>query len=400
MKKSLLWLITGFILLTSIAACAPVLGPHELCDKLCFTKPSNWDSDEGREAFIALVKEVKSEYKINSKDRKGRTALHFAAKYGHPESVRILLEAGAEVDIVATYKTPLHYAIEGDNGGAIKLLLDAGAEMDTYMLHNAAESNSPEAIKALVDGGADINVRYGNREDGKTPLHTAAHHGTHSGEMEALKALIDLGADVNALEGFNYQLLEGLNYHNQTRGTTPLHMAASGESYKTPEMIKTLLAAGADVNVENQNRATPLHWAARSTSSSACNDDPESIKILLAAGANVNARDRRSETPLHKAAIFGCSKIIEALIAAGADIEATDLDERTALHFAAAPDTSRPRPEHIKTLLAAGANVNPRDSRGQTPLATIIQRRHVIRHNYKHEYDKTIIYLLSAGGIQ
>ena len=378
MKKSLLWLITGFVVLTGMTACAPVPEPvqvqvrQDVCDKLCSTRPSNWNNNKGREDFIALVEEAKAEYKINAKDTEGRTALHYAAKHGHPEAVRILLDAGAEVDIEAKkYKRPLHYAVEGSNAGAIKLLLDAGAEISIFMIHTAAKNNSPESIKALVDGGADVDTRYGNNENDDTPLHTATSHG----KLEALKGLIDLGADVNA----------------KTWRGTPLHKAAKLK-YKAPEAIKALLAAGADVNAEARHKVTPLHMAARGS-----RNNPERVKILVAAGAHVNARDSDGKTPLHEAAKSGRPKIIEALIAAGADIEAKS-DGYTALHFAAGADLSSvsTKPSNVKALLAAGANVNSRIATGQTPLTIAIWKRQ-LGHKV---YDATIRYLREAGGVQ
>jgi ankyrin repeat protein len=64
----------------------------------------------------------------------GRTALHYAARLGHEDIMRILIEAGAQVDAKDNDGyTPLLRAIQGgdSNFGAVRQLLDAGADRTT-----------------------------------------------------------------------------------------------------------------------------------------------------------------------------------------------------------------------------------------------------------------------------
>src|SRR5262249_26769294 len=74
------------------------------------------------------------------------------------------------------------------------------------------------------------------------------------------------------------------------RGTTPLHYAAA---YGTVESVRTLLAAGADVNARNDFDATPLMW---------CVTEPEKVRMLVAKGANVNAKSKMGRTAVWLAA--------------------------------------------------------------------------------------------------
>lgn len=70
---------------------------------------------------------------------------------------------------------------------------------------------------------------------------------------------------------------------------------------------------------------------------------------------------------LHFAVIFGNAKIVELLLRAGADINACDDVGQSALHQAGvsqAPDVA----DMIVKLIAAGLEVNRKDSRGRTPL--------------------------------
>jgi ankyrin repeat protein len=104
-------------------------------------------------------------------------------------------------------------------------------------------------------------------------------------------------------------------YARSEFGGTPLHSAAFSE---TPENIRILLEAGANVNARNETGTTPLHGAAGWGT-------PENIRILLEAGANVNARRiEDGRTPLHYAAAYGTPENVFALLELGADGTAED----------------------------------------------------------------------------
>jgi ankyrin repeat protein len=79
-------------------------------------------------------------------------------------------------------------------------------------------------VKALLDAGADANAKTSS---GATALHQAAG----AGSLEAVQALLAKGAEVDARESMWQQ--------------TPLVFAAS---YNRPDVIRALLAAGADPN--------------------------------------------------------------------------------------------------------------------------------------------------------
>lgn len=94
----------------------------------------------------------------------GFTPLHFAAFLGGPETITVLVDAGADVGAVST-----------------------GA-MTVQPLHSAAASGSVEAVRALLDSGADADARQGG---GFTPLHEAALNGN----VEMATLLVERGAD-------------------------------------------------------------------------------------------------------------------------------------------------------------------------------------------------------------
>jgi ankyrin repeat protein len=136
---------------------------------------------------------------VNAAQGDGMTALHWAARRGEPEMVRMLLAAGANVR--ATTRL----------GNYTPLLL-------------ASEAGHAAAIEALVKAGADTKA---TTTAGVTPLMLASG----SGQAEAVKALIAHGADVNATE--------------PARGQTALMFAAAN---RRADVVRVLIAAKANVS--------------------------------------------------------------------------------------------------------------------------------------------------------
>src|SRR5947209_13952887 len=84
---------------------------------------------------------------------------------------------------------------------------------------------------------------------------------------------------------------------------TPLHVVADWPGYfpNGPQVVRMLIAAGADPNVRTQGNfaETPLHWAASS-------DDADVASALIDGGADVEAPDGSIGTPLDNAIGYGC----------------------------------------------------------------------------------------------
>ena len=91
----------------------------------------------------------------------------------------------------------------------------------------------------------------------------------------------------------------------------------------------------------------------------------ETAKILKADPAMRDARNQLGSTPLHLAATNGDSGPLKTLIAAGADVNARDKEDNTPLHMAAYAGKS----EAARLLLEAGADVNAKSTGGRTPLS-------------------------------
>src|SRR5215469_3923503 len=109
-------------------------------------------------------------------------------------------------------------------------------------------------------------------------------------------------------------------------------------------MVRTLLKQRPDVNSQEPDGMTALHWAVR-------NNDVETAQLLIRAGANVKAANRYGVTPLALAAENGNATLIEGLLKAGADANAALPEGETVLMTAARTGNA----DAVKALIAHGA---------------------------------------------
>jgi ankyrin repeat protein len=273
---------------------------------------------------------------VNARGADGSTALIWAAYNGDVELVERLLAAGAEAN--------------------------AKNEFGTSAISEAAIGGYADVIGALLKAGAEADTA---NPEGETPLMAVAR----TGNVEAATLLLDAGADVNAVELWGQQ--------------SALMWAAAQQH---PAMIKLLIARGADADARgavrnwerkvireprpkdmNQGGFTPLLYAARE----GC---IECAKELIAGGADLDLPDPHRVSPLNMAILNLHFDFAAYLIEAGADVNHWDLYGRSPLYLAA--DTSTipvmgngamvvlPSMDKLKALdvarvlLEKGANVN------------------------------------------
>src|SRR6266478_7622981 len=131
------------------------------------------------------------------------------------------------------------------------------------------------------------------------------------------------------------RLYESKIFHWIYVGDTALHLAAAG--YRV-ELVRLLLAAGADPNsTTNHRQSGPLHYAADGyVTGPAWNAkrQVETIQCLLDAGADINAQDKNGATPLHRAVRTRCAAAVRCLLERGGDPRLKNKSGSTPFHLA------------------------------------------------------------------
>ena len=120
---------------------------------------------------------------IEEKPKKGITALEWAARKGHKEVVKALLDNKADVNVsrLTDGVTPLYIAAQEGHPEVVKLLLDHKADVNASRhtgstpLYVAAQKGHTEVVKLLLHHKADVNAS--RHTDGCTPLCIAAQEG-------------------------------------------------------------------------------------------------------------------------------------------------------------------------------------------------------------------------------
>jgi hypothetical protein len=159
-------------------------------------------------------------------------------------------------------------------------------------------------------------------------------------------------------------------------GDTALHVAAAG--YRI-EIAKMLLAAGADATAaKNHRRSQPVHYAADGSLENPAWDakrQVQMIRLLLDAGAEVNAQDKNGATPLHRAVRTRCAAAVKFLLEAGANPKIANKPGSTPFHLAVqntgrgGSGSERAREaqrEIIETFLKSGVSPKLTDAKGKS----------------------------------
>jgi len=301
----------------------------------------------------------------------GKTPLQLAILRGNMRLVKILLDAGADINVLSTGRqgeSALHDAVWVSDE-MVELLLNRGAVIDIpgrihcsrTALQSAAEQGATKLVAFLLNAGADVNapavtsLKESNQSIGATVLQcVVAYYSIMRSEQVQVnvQCLVDAGADVNALPYWNPDQYDDENEEEpDTRyGITALQGAIRSGKI---EVVQMLLEAGADINAP---AAAGPYGGKTALQEAVTKEHIELVQLLLTAGADVNAPATKNRstgrTALQAAAETGKVELVQILLNYGADVDAPGC---SALPFAC---ISKHAEQLLSTLLAAGADVN------------------------------------------
>jgi ankyrin repeat protein len=292
----------------------------------------------------------------DARERRGQTALMWAAAEGHAAVVQALIDAGA--DAFATLEsgfTPFFFAVREGHIDVVRALVDAGVDVNAtvqrpeagrpahYTYKPAARDTSPlllavqnahfELAIALVDMGADPN----DRRSGFTPLHTItwvrkpdSSDGSEpapigSGRLTSLefvREIVKRGADVNLRLPKGTPKVPSTSSRIDAEGATPMLFAADRSDVP---LMRLLVELGADPLMPNFTGSTPLMAAAGLGTTEPLEEAGEEIEaieavtMLLDLGADIDAVDDNGDTAMHGAAYNNYPLVVQLLADRGAD---------------------------------------------------------------------------------
>ncbi|KAH8656232.1 ankyrin repeat-containing domain protein [Tricladium varicosporioides] len=363
---------------------------------------------------------------------KQTSALHVASWAGMTSYVQNLLERGVECNARdGAEMTPLSRAASKGNTEIVALLLKyvTDPDVDDYNglkpLHHAASANHHTIVRLLLDAGVSPltgKARDPGRRCGNAPStigHSPLMYASQSGCTESVREMIPFLKTEDITNALRWAARSGrsqvvdlllalpdISVDPPGRRDSPLFLAAAGLHL---EIMKSLLAKGADPNRKNENvdegrgmhcfvpydllenrdnlGATALHAVCginRHSQYRQSTDDnmKECFYLLLEAGCDIDAMDMSHRTPLHitvsqeRFTSKANDTLAILLINNGANVMALDKTGNTPLHLVKPSPNSAPI---IELLIARGANLSVRrPSDGRTPLHTMMDCIHTL----------------------
>ncbi|XP_059160774.1 putative ankyrin repeat protein RF_0381 [Physella acuta] len=331
------------------------------------------------------------EFDVNIRDNYRKTALHYSVEYEQLEFTHMLLEAGADVNLLDdNHDTPLVIACRlylnlqkinelGDFGGSsldishykglmtstkkmrsrlnylakmVESLITPDARVniadkDGYTaLHLAAETDNVQIVQRLLGAGGDVRVAANT---GETVLHCAAR----SSCSEIMDILLSEPQSADAINARMTELFERSNKrlkrfhgHEQVYNSRVHQVDYLDHNNKRSQVCLNTLSGKTAliVALENSNEQTALKLLSRHPDLKVHTDEgytalhfaafescTDVVRHMLQAGCNVNVQTEEGHTPLMLA---GNKEIALLLCDAGADVNLVDKNGDKALHLA------------------------------------------------------------------
>ncbi|XP_067669576.1 uncharacterized protein [Haliotis asinina] len=237
--------------------------------------------------------------------------LHTACLHGHLPVVELLVtQFQSSVELHDDYgNTPLTIAAKHGHCNIVKFLIDHGAkgnmwhQMKKMAIHEACENGRTEVVKVLLTAWRRLVNIIGPAPDDRFPIHYACA----SKEPKLVKLLVEKGADPKCVDSNN---------------NTAFHTACSRPGGL--RVLKELKPSLQDLKLQNKFHATCLHLACEF-------GRPAMVQFLLRKGADVKALNDKQQTPLHVACQSNQVEIAGKLLKNGADVFALDITRTPAL---------------------------------------------------------------------
>lgn len=264
--------------------------------------------------------------------------------------------------------------LSGMNPEELIETLRRNSQMQSYIMMHACKLGFVDIVQYMLEQGGNVNQVFRN---GETPLHVACR----SGHVNVVDVLLSAGANVN---------------QPNDRGETPLHAVCSQRTSHDVEIVKKLLAAGADMHLRTVDGLSPVYYASiknytdmvfalLSDSSSKGLDVQKAMDSSQKKYGRTMALGmlRQHQYKLYYASMRGQIDIVRKSLKEGADVDQIFEERYTPLYIA----SQNGHLEIVQTLLAAGANTNKSCYTWDTPLHVATEGNH----------EKIVDVLLAAG---
>jgi ankyrin repeat protein len=238
--------------------------------------------------------------------------------------------------------TPLVYAVRSNDLETVKVLLEAGADVNQTTGYGwspllvAAQNRYYSLGAYLLEHGADPNLP---NKGGWVPLYLATDnrniesgdYPVRKGDMDHLAfitLLLDKGANVNArvIDSTETRTVFTNQWLDENGATAFLRASQSGDL----TLMKLLLARGADPRIATTLGVTALQvaagigWVEGITYEWSAKDTLEAVKMLLDLGLDSNAQADTGRVALHGAAHKGATAVVQVLADHGAKLDVRD----------------------------------------------------------------------------
>lgn len=302
---------------------------------------------------------MRREQDRKANDMQNRTALHRAAEAGDTEIVRLLLEMGVSADErTSDGMTALMLAAKMGHQAVGEILLDGGASLAATDNAGrspkdwAATTGHLEFVQLLVEGRIAIPAKATNQN-------SAAQLPAQERQLCVTRLSLISDVDVPTEEAQKASQVVLVKGATDLNNLTELELATT----KREVLVRALFS---HLESRNQRGLTPLLQAV-------FGGDLVQTQVLLDSGADVKASSGRDRIGvLFIAAEKGHTEIANALLAHGAEINAKDSSGNTALHHAAQGGHT----DIVNRLLAAGVEIDAKGSFGETAMHRAVWGRH------------------------